>query len=87
MTEFTPAPLDLRISPQATIWLSELVKRISPATTSKYGTVRQATDTELGAVKQAAAVSDSTAATVSDLKGDLNALLAALRAAGVVKES
>ena len=37
-----------------------------------------------GIGKQAAAVADSTATTVADLKASHNALLAALRAAGII---
>ena len=43
-----------------------------------------ATTTKVGGVKQAAAVADSTATSVADLKTNFNGLLAALRTAGIL---
>ena len=43
-----------------------------------------ATTTKVGGVKQAEAVADSTATSVADLKTNFNALLAALRTAGIL---
>lgn len=43
-----------------------------------------ATTNKVGGVKQAAAVADSTATSVADLKTNFNALLAALRTAGIL---
>lgn len=45
---------------------------------------RDASTTQAGSVKQAAAQTDSTAATVADLRTDFNALLAKLRTAGIL---
>lgn len=43
-----------------------------------------ATTTKIGGVKQAAAVADSSATSVADLKSAYNGLLAALRTAGIL---